>query len=167
LIADLAGSSRLALRKLDFLTVVCSRWCAACCGVLQICDCIIEPVSLQLVLMETELAMQGLPLDAESIAAAIVADAVHDGRLPLEAVEERLGPICALLIHDILKVHSHISTCPFLLNVLTAQQLAPLYRGDSSSACRYGRCQSGAMCTMMWRLERCESCAFTSTTRAR
>lgn len=49
-------------------------------------------------------AMQGLPLDAESIAAGIVADAVHEGRLSLEAAEDRLGPICALLIQDILKV---------------------------------------------------------------
>ena len=55
--------------------------------------------------------VQGLPLDAESIAAGIVADAVHSGEVSHELAEERLGPICALLIQDMLKVRTLPSRC--------------------------------------------------------
>ncbi|KAK9842544.1 hypothetical protein WJX81_005255 [Elliptochloris bilobata] len=51
-----------------------------------------------------DLASQGLPLDADSIAAGIVAEAVQRGRLPLPTVEARLGPTAAGLTADILKV---------------------------------------------------------------
>ena len=59
----------------------------------------------------TLLTVQGLPLDAESIAAGIVADAVHSGEISHELAEERLGPICALLIQDMLKVRTLPSRC--------------------------------------------------------
>lgn len=47
---------------------------------------------------------QGLPLDAESIAAGIVAEAVQRERLALRTVEARLGATAAGLLSDILKV---------------------------------------------------------------
>ena len=47
---------------------------------------------------------QGLPLDADSIAAGIVAEAVQRGQLSLPAVEARLGLDTARLLADILEV---------------------------------------------------------------
>ena len=49
-------------------------------------------------------SLQGLPLDADSIAAGIVAEAVQRGRLALPAVEARLGPTASRLLADILEV---------------------------------------------------------------
>lgn len=43
-------------------------------------------------------------MDADSIAAGIVAEAVQRGRLALPAVEARLGPTVARLLADILEV---------------------------------------------------------------
>ena len=63
---------------------------------------------------------QGLPLDAESIAAGIVADAVHVGEVSIEVAEERLGPICALLIRDMIKVRTLPSRCDVYDDVSTA-----------------------------------------------
>lgn len=52
------------------------------------------------------MSAQGVPLDAESIAAGIVADCVASGQLPLDLVEERLGGVAGLLVRDMLKVTS-------------------------------------------------------------
>ncbi len=84
---------------------------------------------------------QGLPLDAESIAAGIVASAVHEGQLPLAVVEERLGPIPALLIRDMLKVHS--STCS--LNV----KCNSLAERHTHSMTVPGRCRSSERAEML------------------
>lgn len=65
---------------------------------------------------------QGLPLDAESIAAGIVAVAVHERQLPLRVVEDRLGPIPALLIRDILKVQKQLLQHPVLTIVCVQSQ---------------------------------------------
>lgn len=51
-----------------------------------------------------DLSGQGFPLDAESIAAGILVDAVAAQRLSLELVDDRLGPAVADLIEDIIKV---------------------------------------------------------------
>lgn len=51
-----------------------------------------------------DLSGQGFPLDAESIAAGILIDAVAAQRLPLAVVENRLGHAVANLIEDIIKV---------------------------------------------------------------
>lgn len=61
--------------------------------------------------------MQGLPLDADSIAAGIVAEAVQRGRLALPAVEARLGPTVARLLADILEVR-HARKAAFALEFL-------------------------------------------------
>lgn len=65
-------------------------------------------------------SVQGLPLDAESIAAGIVADAVHSGELSIELAAERLGPICVLLIQDMLKVRTLPSRCDVYDDVASA-----------------------------------------------
>ena len=65
-------------------------------------------------------SVQGLPLDAESIAAGIVADAVHTGELSIELAGERLGPICVLLIQDMLKVRTLPSRCDVYDDVASA-----------------------------------------------
>ena len=51
-----------------------------------------------------DLSGQGFPLDAESIAAGILVDAVASQRLSLELVDDRLGLAVANLIEDIIKV---------------------------------------------------------------
>lgn len=51
-----------------------------------------------------DLSGQGFPLDAESIAAAILVDAVAGQRLSLELVQHRLGTAVATLIGDVIKV---------------------------------------------------------------
>ena len=51
-----------------------------------------------------DLSRQGFPLDAESIAAGILVDAVAAHRLSLGLVVDRLGPAVAKLIEDIMKV---------------------------------------------------------------
>lgn len=51
-----------------------------------------------------DLSGQGFPLDAESIAAGILVDAVAAQRLSLGLVDHRLGPAVANLIEDIIKV---------------------------------------------------------------
>ena len=51
-----------------------------------------------------DLSGQGFPLDAESIAAGILVDAVAAQRLSLGLVDDRLGPTVANLIEDIVKV---------------------------------------------------------------
>ncbi|BDA46038.1 probable GTP diphosphokinase CRSH, chloroplastic at N-terminal half [Coccomyxa sp. Obi] len=66
-----------------------------------------------------DLSAQGVPLDAESIAAGIVASAVHEGQLPLGVVEDRLGPIPALLIRDMLKVRTLPQRCDVYDDVAT------------------------------------------------
>lgn len=50
-----------------------------------------------------DLSGQGFPLDAESIAAGILVDAVAAQRLSLQLVDHRLGPAVANLIEDIIK----------------------------------------------------------------
>ena len=66
------------------------------------------------------MAVQGLPLDAESIAAGIVADAVHTGDVSIKLAGERLGPICALLIQDMIKVRTLPGRCDVYDDVSTA-----------------------------------------------
>ena len=51
-----------------------------------------------------DLSGQGFPLDAESIAAGILVDAVAAQRLPLDLVDHRLGSAVAILIEDVIKV---------------------------------------------------------------
>ena len=51
-----------------------------------------------------DLSGQGFPLDAETIAAGILVDAVIAQRLPLAVVHDRLGPAVADLIGDVVKV---------------------------------------------------------------
>lgn len=51
-----------------------------------------------------DLSGQGFPLDAESIAAGILVDAVAAQRLSLGVVDHRLGAAVANLIQDIIKV---------------------------------------------------------------
>ncbi|KAK9817892.1 hypothetical protein WJX72_003848 [[Myrmecia] bisecta] len=53
-----------------------------------------------------DLSAQGLPMDAESIAAGILADAVQLGSLSVAVVEQRLGPIVAHLLHDLIRVRT-------------------------------------------------------------
>ena len=53
-----------------------------------------------------ELSSTGVPLDAEAIAAGIVLEAVSCGALAVEAVEARLGPGVAGLVHDTLRIRS-------------------------------------------------------------
>ena len=48
--------------------------------------------------------LQGLPVDAEAIAAGILTDAVQSGALSLQQVEQDLGSPVACLLQDILKV---------------------------------------------------------------
>ncbi len=62
---------------------------------------------------------QGVPLDAEAIAAGLVADAVDAGRLPLEAVDERLGAIAGLLVRDLLRVRGLPACCDVYNDVAT------------------------------------------------
>ncbi|KAL0024788.1 hypothetical protein WJX79_007329 [Trebouxia sp. C0005] len=51
-----------------------------------------------------DLSGQGFPLDAESIAAGILVDAVAAQRLSLDLVDHRLGSAVAILIEDVIKV---------------------------------------------------------------
>ena len=62
---------------------------------------------------------QGVPLDAESIAAGMVADAVDAGRLSLEVVDERLGAIAGLLVRDLLRVRGLPQCCDVYNDVAT------------------------------------------------
>ena len=55
-----------------------------------------------------ELSSTGVPLDAESISAGIVLEAVSNGVLSIKTVHARLGPGVATLVHDTLRVRS----CP-------------------------------------------------------
>ena len=64
-------------------------------------------------------AGQGVPLDAESIAAGMVADAVDAGQLPLELVDERLGAIAGLLVRDLLRVRGLPQCCDVYNDVAT------------------------------------------------
>ncbi len=80
------------------------------------------PISSRVATFSSEgfLAVQGLPLDAESIAAGIVADAVHTGDVSIKLAGERLGPICALLIQDMIKVRTLPGRCDVYDDVSTA-----------------------------------------------
>lgn len=51
-----------------------------------------------------DLCGSGLPLDAESIAAAVLGDAMQLGLLDIRTVEARLGMNVASLLHDLLRV---------------------------------------------------------------
>ena len=53
-----------------------------------------------------DLASRGLPLDADAIAAGIVADAAADGRLSVADAAARLGPGPAALLQDVLALRS-------------------------------------------------------------
>lgn len=59
--------------------------------------------ALPVAILLADLSGQGFPLDAESIAAGILVDAVAAQRLPLALVDHRLGPAVASLIEDIIK----------------------------------------------------------------
>lgn len=48
----------------------------------------------------------GVPLDAETVAAGIVLEAVEQGGLDVGAVHARLGPGVASLVHDVMRVRS-------------------------------------------------------------
>ena len=50
------------------------------------------------------LGAQGLPVDAEVLAAALATEPVLAGRVPLPALEARLGSAVAALVHDIAAV---------------------------------------------------------------
>eukprot|EP00775_Hariotina_reticulata_P012229 gene12229-12367_t len=60
--------------------------------------------SLALAAALSELYASGLPLDAASIAAGVVADAVDVGALHIRTVQAKLGPEVAGLVHDMLAV---------------------------------------------------------------
>lgn len=60
--------------------------------------------AVQLAATLADLCAAGLPLDSDSIAAGILADAVQLGCLDHRVVTDRLGPSVGLLVHDILQV---------------------------------------------------------------
>jgi hypothetical protein len=60
--------------------------------------------SLALAAALAELYANGLPLDAASIAAGIVAEAVDVAALHIRSVQAKLGPEVAGLVHDVLAV---------------------------------------------------------------
>lgn len=60
--------------------------------------------AVQLASTLADLCAAGLPLQSESIAAGIVAEAVFLGCIDLNVVRSRLGTDIALLVHDILQV---------------------------------------------------------------
>lgn len=84
-----------------------------------------------------DLSGQGFPLDAESIAAGILVDAVAAQCLSLDLVDDRLGSAVADLIEDIIKVrklpsrvdlyddiasrYSPCAPCPSLALILDAK----------------------------------------------
>jgi hypothetical protein len=69
-----------------------------------------DPLSraVDLGVLLAELSSTGVPLDAEAIAAGIVLEAVSSGRLSVKAVDARLGPGVATLVHDTLRIRN----CP-------------------------------------------------------
>ena len=60
--------------------------------------------ALAIAIQLADLSGQGFPLDAESIAAGILVDAVAAQRLSLDLVDHRLGSAVATLIEDVIKV---------------------------------------------------------------
>lgn len=53
-----------------------------------------------------DLCGSGVPLDPESIAAGIMADACHQELVSMEVVQQRLGLQVASLVHDILRARA-------------------------------------------------------------
>ncbi|KAF6251872.1 hypothetical protein COO60DRAFT_579617 [Scenedesmus sp. NREL 46B-D3] len=67
--------------------------------------------SLALAAALAELYASGLPLDAASIAAGIVAEAVDVAALHIRSVQAKLGPEVAGLVHDVLAVRMQLTGC--------------------------------------------------------
>ncbi|KAK9868152.1 hypothetical protein WJX84_011061 [Apatococcus fuscideae] len=62
--------------------------------------------AIQIATALADLIAEGVPLDAESIAAGILAEAVSVGSLSTRVVEARLGSGVAQLLHDIMRVRA-------------------------------------------------------------
>ncbi|MEW5301840.1 MAG: hypothetical protein WDW38_008472 [Sanguina aurantia] len=79
--------------------------------------------AVQLASSLAELCASGLPLDAEAIAAGIIAEAAGEGLVHSSIISDRLGPNVAMLVHDVLRVRS-------------APGRVPMYDDGASSAIR-------------------------------
>lgn len=62
--------------------------------------------AVQLASSLAELCASGLPLDAEAIAAGIIAEAAGEGLVHSSIISDRLGSNVAMLVHDVLRVRS-------------------------------------------------------------
>ncbi|KAG1659807.1 hypothetical protein FOA52_002143 [Chlamydomonas sp. UWO 241] len=67
-----------------------------------------EPMArtVELAAVLADLATAGIPLDAESIAAGVLLEAADTGRLGIAAIQARLGPGVADLVHDVQRIRS-------------------------------------------------------------
>lgn len=81
-----------------------------------------------------DLSGQGFPLDAESIAAGILVDAVAAQRLSLDLVDDRLGPAVADLIEDIIKVRKLPSRVDLYDDIASRYSLGPP-SGHAAKSC--------------------------------
>ena len=79
-----------------------------------------------------DLSGQGFPLDAESIAAGMLVDAVAAQRLSLELVDDRLGPAVADLIEDIIKVRKLPSRVDLYDDIASRYSPWPLFESHST-----------------------------------
>jgi (p)ppGpp synthase/HD superfamily hydrolase len=61
---------------------------------------------LEVAVMLADLACNGLPLDADAIAAGILADGVGEGWVTLNEIDERLGGEVCGLLHDVQRVRN-------------------------------------------------------------